>query len=560
MRKATHSITQHDMRRRFTRLALGTLALSTLMLAMLSTSPHARAANTITLGAYIDDAGLNAPCDAAAMDAYSNLVGRMPAIIMWYQTWSGYPVGKEYWGDFPTRCMDNAFARGATVMTTWEPWAGAVTDPTYKLSNIVRGDFDSYIRRYAQGAKAWGHPFLLRFAHEMNGNWYPWGTMAGAPNRNSPSDYVAAWRHVHDIFDQVGASNVRWVWSPNVMGYVGDTPSPSYASLYPGDAYVDWVGIDGYNDGGSRPWRSFPDLFSSSYTALTSLTGKPLVIAETASGENGGDKAGWIAQSLLNDIPSQFPAVRAVVWFDKNKETDWRVNSSSTALTTYRRVVSSSLYQGQLQLQDGNSIPSPSATPPLTTSIPTSTPTDLPTATSIAVSTPTTTVVVADRSTRVAASTPTLMPAYVPTAAPTHTSTVTSMAAGTAGNSPTSTPTDTATTIARSTATAISPLASATRPPTTQAGLPTSTSTVSPVLRPGHRRSPRPHHPSGRHLAPSERHARNYRRTSGGSLASSQRHILKHGQRRYGLITQALLGAATLSPREFEYYNTRVNH
>ena len=108
---------------------------------------------------------------------------------------------------------------------------------------MIEGHHDAYIREFAEAAKAWGHPFFLRFNWEMNGNWFPWSE---GVNGNQPGEYVAAWRHVHDIFTQVGATNATWVWCPNV-----DPASKLHdlASLYPGDAYVDWTGLDGYNWG-----------------------------------------------------------------------------------------------------------------------------------------------------------------------------------------------------------------------------------------------------------------------------------------------------------------------
>src|SRR5436305_951631 len=163
----------------------------------------------------------------------------------------------------------------------------------------------------------------------MNGDWFSWGI---GVNGNTSADYVAVWRHVVDIFRQENATNVRWVWCPNVM----DTPQSVFAALYPGDSYVDWVGLDGYNWGTSQPgdrykqWTKLSDIFGASYDALIALTTKPLMIAETASTELGGDKAAWITQGLLTDLPARFPAVRAVIWFDENKETDWRVNSSAS--------------------------------------------------------------------------------------------------------------------------------------------------------------------------------------------------------------------------------------
>jgi beta-mannanase len=127
-------------------------------------------------------------------------------------------------------------------MVTWEPWdyLGDINQPAYSLSSIIGGAHDSYITRFALDAKAWGHPFFLRFAHEMNGDWYPWNE---GINGNTPGQYVQAWRHVHDLFTANGVTNVTWVWSPNIE-YTGSIP---LSGLYPGDAYTDWIAMDGYN-------------------------------------------------------------------------------------------------------------------------------------------------------------------------------------------------------------------------------------------------------------------------------------------------------------------------
>src|SRR5206468_3672998 len=103
-------------------------------------------------------------------------------------------------------------------------------------SAIASGAWDAYITRWAQAARTWGKPMRLRFAHEMNGNWYPW---AEGVNGNVAGDYVKAWKHVRAIFWSVGATNVTWVWSPNIV-YPGSTP---LAGLYPGDTYVGEVGV-----------------------------------------------------------------------------------------------------------------------------------------------------------------------------------------------------------------------------------------------------------------------------------------------------------------------------
>lgn len=155
------------------------------------------------------------------------------------------------------------------------------------------------------------------------------------------------WKHVREIFRTEGAGNVRWVWSPNVA-YEGSTP---FAQAFPGDGQVDWIGLDGYNFGTSQSWSHWTDFtttFGASYDSVTRFSSRPVLIGETASSEVGGDKAAWITHGLLTEAPARFPRLRAVVWFDESKETDWRVNSSATALAAYSAVAKSPLYHGRL--------------------------------------------------------------------------------------------------------------------------------------------------------------------------------------------------------------------
>jgi len=278
-----------------------------------------------------------APWDPTKIDAFTSLIGKSPAIVMWYQSWAN-TGSKEF---SPTR-MNAVVARGAMPMVTWEPhdYTRGVDQPTFALRVIASGTHDAYIRQWARDAKAWGKPFYLRFGHEMNGNWYSWGQ---GVNGNSPEHYIAAWRRIVNIFRAEGTTNVRWVWCP-----MAGRP---FTTLYPGDSYVDWVGLDGYNWGTSQSWSSWKSMlmvFGSSYTTLASMTTKPILIGETASATVGGDKAAWIRQGFLTDLPTKFPRIKAVIWFHKLKEADWRINSSATTLDAYKAAVVDSRYQGRL--------------------------------------------------------------------------------------------------------------------------------------------------------------------------------------------------------------------
>jgi len=275
------------------------------------------------------------------------------AIVMWYQHW-GITDGYQY---FQPDWMDAVRSHGSIPMVTWNPDDPSldINQPAYSLKQIIQGNFDPYILRWAQDSKAWGYPYFLRFAPEMNGNWNPWSEQV---NGNKAGEFVLAWKHVHDIFRGQGVTNVTWVWCPNI-NYSTSTP---LRGLYPGDAYVDWVGMDGYNWGPlqGHAWQTFSSIFQSTYSDILSITSKPLMIAETASTEEGGNKASWIQDAFETQLPHTFPRVKAFIWFNENKETDWRIQSSNAAQSAFARAVQSSLYTlNNFASLDTSPIPSP---------------------------------------------------------------------------------------------------------------------------------------------------------------------------------------------------------
>lgn len=261
--------------------------------------------------------GVATPGGAAAgaeLDAVATQVGESPGIVLSYKDFrQGPPVGE----------LDAVVNRGAMPLVTWEPWiaGNGVFQPAYSLDRIAAGDFDSYISQWGAALAAWGRPMMLRFAHEMNGNWYPW---CEAVNGNQPGDYARAWQHVHQLVAAAGASNVNWVWAPNGGGSVEP------AVLYPGDSYVDTVGLDAYNWGTTQTWSSWQmpaSLFGPHLAQLRTIApGKQIIVTETASAEAGGSKPDWNT-ALVSYLQTQ-PDVTGFVWFNFNKETDWRIGSS----------------------------------------------------------------------------------------------------------------------------------------------------------------------------------------------------------------------------------------
>lgn len=301
--------------------------------AALLAAPASAAGAPIKLGVYTAAQGqLGAPEDAAWLDNYAATVGRNPDIVMDYSNVTD-PLLTQ-------REISNLQARGETPLVTWQLFQSGYSGPTMSLDELAAGNYDSYLHKAAALAKTLPFEVMIRFGHEMNGDWYGWS--------GNPTGYVNAWRHVVGVFRQDGATNVKWVWSPNVE-YNGSYPFTSY---FPGDSWVDYVALDGYNWGtagqGPDRWESLYEVFASSYAKLTQLSSKPVIIAETSSSEAGGNKADWIRDGFLKTIPQKFPRVSAVLWFDRNAEEDWRINTSSAALAAYREVVASTLYGGNV--------------------------------------------------------------------------------------------------------------------------------------------------------------------------------------------------------------------
>jgi len=201
-------------------------------------------------------------------------------------------------------------------------WAGARTDL------IARGSYDSLILASARQLRALHGPVMLRWFYEMDGS-------AARSLVRSPADYIAAWRHMHDIFVRAGATNVSWIWCPNALHFVGGVAQ----LYYPGARYVDWICADGYNWAPKitqAPWKSFASIFSTFYR-WGIATGKPLMVGEFGVLERTpGAKAAWYRQTDL-ELRTMFPAIRAVVYFNSDHEGfDWRITTSASALEAFR--------------------------------------------------------------------------------------------------------------------------------------------------------------------------------------------------------------------------------
>ncbi|MCW3038106.1 MAG: glycosyl transferase 2 family protein, partial [Solirubrobacterales bacterium] len=254
--------------------------------------------------------------DLNEVNAFEQDIRGHAGIVQWFADWAHNP-------HVDLAQLRATAARGSVPQISWEPWDYTRglnhRQPAFRLATITSGSHDAYIRTWARELAAYGGPVALRFAHEMNGSWYPW---AQAGNGNRRGDYRRAWRHVHAIFVREGASNVRWIWAPVAKTLDGLD--------YPGDDVVDEVGLSGFNGGSAlrwTGWRTFMSIFAGPLNQLHRIAPhKPVQISEVGSAEAGGDKGRWILDMFA--YLRKHPGIRSLLWFDLRKQTDWRIASS----------------------------------------------------------------------------------------------------------------------------------------------------------------------------------------------------------------------------------------
>ncbi len=285
-----------------------------------------------------------APYDWKDFQIFAAAAQKLPSLVQFFQGWDR---------EFPRDAVIETWRRGALPTISWEPRptvqpvgpdSDNTQEPGYALAAIIDGTHDEYIDRFATAVRDLGLPVAIRFAHEMNGNWFPWSEER---NGNDRGEYVAAWRHVHDRFTALGATNAIWIWSPNV---VTARPNVRLAPLYPGDDYVDWMGMVGYyrrvyfDDKGHPKEPTFANTYGSTLAELRAVAVKPIVITELGATEVGGNKPAWI-RSLFQGLAAN-PDVIGFVWFDHSVNgNDWRIESSRAATEAFATDIADPRYQ-----------------------------------------------------------------------------------------------------------------------------------------------------------------------------------------------------------------------
>ena len=260
--------------------------------------------------------------DNEARESFEPVVGLEDSLkttfplIHIYAAWGSKPAER-----FPGAQVLEILDLGSIPVVTWEPWLNDFNEedfpnPTHPedrnkngMQDVARGLYDPYIKQWASAAKKIGKPIFLRLGHEMNDGYrYPWG-----PHNNTAEDFIAAWQHVHDVFAQQGAKNIIWMWSPH--------PAYEFKEFYPGDAYVDYVGVGTLNYGTIAKWSqwwSFKEIFGNYYAQLASYK-KPIMITEFGCLAVGGNRARWFADAL-DSLPQKYPMVKSILFFHYSKD------------------------------------------------------------------------------------------------------------------------------------------------------------------------------------------------------------------------------------------------
>lgn len=280
-----------------------------------SRAPTATPRVSLRWGAYVGDT----LADGAV---FERLVGQKPDMQALFISWADMADG------FPVDYGPSVRDRGTTLVIFWEAQDSAISSPVqpkYNYDSVIRGDWDEYFAAFAAGAKIYGGPTIIVPFDEMNGNWSPW---SGTLNGNTPAKHIAAYRHIREFFRDNQQIKFGWTVNSDSQPDITGNHAEDY---YPGDSYVDYIGVDGFNF--DEPWMSFDEVFRDSLSRIAKYP-KPLIIFSFASAE-GPRKAAWITDALIIQIP-KIPRIAGWIWFNEKKEKNWLISSDSQSLAAFK--------------------------------------------------------------------------------------------------------------------------------------------------------------------------------------------------------------------------------
>ena len=257
-------------------------------------------------GSYVGVYQSGAPDSYAGVTRFAAKTGIKPRLVVYYSGW---------YEPFKTGFAKTVAEHGGVPLVQINPTG-------ISLAAIASGHYDAYLTSYAEAVRSYRYPVILGFGHEMNGSWYSWGY-----RHASPAMFVAAWRHIVTLFRELGARNVTWLWTANIMhtGHSIAHPAP----WWPGNKYVTWVGLDGYY---YKPSWKFAPLFGPTITAIRELTHHPILIAETSVSPSTNQSA-KIAD-LFAGI--HLYSLLGFVWFNSVHNEDWRLKNQA-AIAAFQR-------------------------------------------------------------------------------------------------------------------------------------------------------------------------------------------------------------------------------
>jgi hypothetical protein len=317
--------------RRMRRPVLSSVVLGFVAVTALAGGASAHAAPARTFGVYVD------PWHVAD---WTRNVGASPQVVARFEAFSRNGVLDSFLRESERQGLES-------VMISWEPWkpvpvelgdAQALPQPGYRNRDILHGAQDDYIRRFARSMATFRGVVYLRYAHEMNGGWYPWS--------HEPRYFIRAWRRIVRIFRAAGARNVRFVWSANPNLYEGKRPwLAGLRPYWPGRRYVDYVGSTMINFGGARRKRYTIARFAPRFQILRRLYRKPVILAETNTEYVG--RVGWLRG--LRRMLRTMPWIRSVAWSQLQSrgqahlkgsgELNWNVQSDPGSAAVLRGIM-----------------------------------------------------------------------------------------------------------------------------------------------------------------------------------------------------------------------------
>ncbi len=261
----------------------------------------------------------------AAIEKFDTYITSNPDYLAFFVHWGNGG------GELPKFLKTYAYNRDRTLVIFWESsdyTKDPIYQPEYSYAAILDGKWDEYLTDFAtQLQKYKGEIILVPFS-EMNGNWNAW---SGTVNGNSPEEAVRAYQYVHEFFTDV--ENVKFGWAPNSVS-VPRTFENRIEAYYPGDAYVDYVGVDGFNKG--TPWYSFSEIFGPALDVISQYK-KPIIIFSFASAD-GPRKAEWMKDAFFTQMP-KYSLLHGWIWFNQDKERNWLVWSDEDALAVFLTAV-----------------------------------------------------------------------------------------------------------------------------------------------------------------------------------------------------------------------------